>query len=186
MSIGKQGRGIVSRQRRRDFGEVFTPKAMVRSMLDMIVQEVERIDSTFWDPACGTGNFLIETLIRRLRVVKARCGSDQGEYERQSLTALSSLYGVEIQQDNVQHCRRRLVRLFNRTYLRCFRGVCIVGASELAERIVGQNIVWGDFLSLMTMGDNPQPISFCRWHIGPAVLCGDSYGVSDDSLPNYQ
>jgi hypothetical protein len=167
MSIGKNVRGIVSRQRVKDFGEVLTPKPVVRSMLDLIVQEVERIDSTFLDPACGIGNFLVETLIRRLRTVKAQCGRDHGEYERQSLTALSSLYGIEIQEDSVRQCRRRLVRLFNRTYTRLFNDVSIAGASELAECIVNQNIVWGDFLTLMTMGDSPQPISFCTWHIEP-------------------
>ncbi len=161
----RDSRHIISKQRVRDFGEVFTPKPVVRSMLDLVIQEVERTDSTFLDPACGTGNFLIETLIRRLRVISREVRGDQVAYERQALQALSSLYGIEIQQDNITDCRGRLLRLFRRTFSRLFKNTCVAGASELAECIVINNIVWGDFLTGMTMGDDPQPITFVRWCI---------------------
>ncbi|GIW02365.1 N-6 DNA methylase [Roseiflexus sp.] len=71
-----------SRQRVTDYGEVLTPQHIVNAMLDLVKQETERIDSRFLEPACGTGNFLIEILERKLRVVEQRYGKSQVEYER--------------------------------------------------------------------------------------------------------
>ena len=59
---------IKSRQRVTDHGEVFTAEREVNAMLDLVKQETERIDSTFLEPACGTGNFLVEILRRKLAV----------------------------------------------------------------------------------------------------------------------
>ena len=57
---------IESRKRVADHGEVFTPDWLVNDMLDMVKQETERIDSRFLEPACGTGNCLVEILRRKL------------------------------------------------------------------------------------------------------------------------
>ncbi len=84
-------------------------------------QETERIDSRFLEPACGTGNFLSEILERKLRVVEARYGKSQLDYERYAILAVSSLYGIDILEDNVQQCRHRLFGIFDLNYLRLFK-----------------------------------------------------------------
>jgi hypothetical protein len=86
-------------------------------MLNLVRSETERIDSRFLEPACGTGNFLAEILIRKLRVVALRYGNVQLEYERNAVLAVSSLYGIDILADNIQVCRDRLFEIFMTIYL---------------------------------------------------------------------
>ena len=59
-----------SRERIRDHGEVFTPDFIVEDMLNLVINETQRIESRFLEPACGDGNFLIKILERKLEVVK--------------------------------------------------------------------------------------------------------------------
>ena len=87
---------VKSRKRVTDHGEVFTAQREVNAMLDLVKQETERIDSRFLEPACGTGNFLVEILKRKLAVVEQRYSKSQIEYERYAILALSSIYGVDI------------------------------------------------------------------------------------------
>src|SRR6202521_3135512 len=101
-------RQVVSRKRVTDHGEVYTAKREVTAMLDLVKQETTRIDSRFLEPACGKGNFLTEILERKLRVIEARYGKSQLDYERNAILAVSSLYGIDILEDNVQQCRHRL------------------------------------------------------------------------------
>ena len=81
---------IKSKQRVADHGEVLTGEREVRAMLDLVEQETARIESRFLEPACGTGNFLIEILRRKLAVVDARYRRSQLEWERNAVVAVSS------------------------------------------------------------------------------------------------
>lgn len=108
---------VISRQRVADHGEVFTSQREVNAMLDFVKQETERIDSRFLEPACGTGNFLVELLKRKRIVVENRYTKNQIEYERYAVLAISSIYGVDILQDNVQTCRDRLLGNFTHYYI---------------------------------------------------------------------
>ncbi len=152
---------IVSRKRVADHGEVFTSEREVNAMLDLVKQETERIDSRFLEPACGTGNFLAEILERKLRVVERRYRRSQLEYERYTLLAVSSIYGIDLLEDNVAECRRRLLTiverycksLFNEDFLRTIRF------------ILHRNIIHGDALSFQTVGDEPTPIVFSEWSL---------------------
>ena len=108
---------IKSKQRVRDNGEVFTNTREVNAMLDLVKSETERIDSRFLEPACGSGNFLVEVLNRKLFVIKERYKKSQLEYERNSIIAISSIYGVDILEDNVVDCRSRLFKIFENEYL---------------------------------------------------------------------
>lgn len=79
-------------------GEVFTPTELVQEILDTLDQSLF-IDptKTFLDPSCGDGQFLGEVLIRKM---------ENGiDFE----TALGSIYGVDLMQDNVELCRERLL-----------------------------------------------------------------------------
>jgi len=154
---------VVSKQRVADHGEVLTGRREVNAMLDLVKSETERIDSRFLEPACGTGNFLAEILERKLRVVEARYGKSQLDYERDAILAVSSAYGIDILEDNVRQCRQRLFGIFDLNYLRLFKGKSHDDCRESVRYILEQNIIHGDALSLKTVGDNPKPIVFSEW-----------------------
>ena len=107
---------VVSKKRVADHGEVYTSKREVNAMLDLVKNETERIESRFLEPACGTGNFLTEILDRKLAVVHSRYGKNQLEYERYALLAVSSLYGIDILEDNIKECQTRLFSSFEQRY----------------------------------------------------------------------
>jgi hypothetical protein len=100
---------VKSRQRVADHGEVFTNEREVNAMLDLVKHETERIDSRFLEPACGNGNFLVAVLRRKLVEVERRYSSSQLEFERYSIVAVSSLYGIDLMPDNVTECINRLL-----------------------------------------------------------------------------
>ncbi len=154
---------VVSKQRVADHGEVLTGRREVNAMLDLVKSETERIDSRFLEPACGTGNFLAEILERKLRVVEARYGKSQLDYERYAILSMSSIYGIDILEDNVHQCRRRLFGIFDVYYLRLFKNKTNDDCRESIRYILERNIIHGDALSLKTVGDNPKPIVFSEW-----------------------
>ena len=93
-------RQIKSRKRVSEHGEVFTSEREVNKMLDLVHDQTLRPDSTFLEPACGDGNFLIEILKRKLEVINIYKKS-QIDYEKWCFVCVSSLYGVDILIDNV-------------------------------------------------------------------------------------
>ena len=97
---------VISKQRVADHGEVYTHAREVNAMLDLVKSETERIESRFLEPACGTGNFLVEILNRKLAVVSARYAKSQLEWERYAVLAVSSIYGIDILADSVLALRR--------------------------------------------------------------------------------
>jgi hypothetical protein len=154
---------VISKQRVTDHGEVFTNQREVKAMLDLVKQETERIESRFLEPACGTGNFLTEVLERKLQVVKMRYGKVQLEYERNAVLAISSIYGIDILEDNVQECRDRLFNIFNQKYTELFEDLANDDCRESVRYILSRNIIHGDALTLKTVGDRPEPIIFSEW-----------------------
>lgn len=157
-SDSNSGASLVrSRQRVSDHGEVFTPSWMVESMLDLVKEETERIDSRFLEPACGSGNFLKAVLARKLAAVKQRHGRSEFERCHYALFAVMCTYGIELLGDNVQECRANLRSMFA-DFLKIdvdphwYRAV---------TRVLEVNIVQGDALSMSTpTGD---PITFPEW-----------------------
>jgi len=135
-------------------------------MLDLVKDESERIDSRFLEPACGSGNFLVPVLNRKLRTVQARYGKSDFEKRHYALLALMSVYGIELLEDNVVECRENLLEVFA-GYLKIAPGDESYAA---AEKVVSVNIVRGDALSMTTRGENPQPITFPEWsYIGKGI-----------------
>lgn len=152
---------VKSYKRVADHGEVFTAEREVNSMLDLVKQETERIDSRFLEPACGNGNFLAEVLSRKLAIVDSRYSKSQIEWERYSVIAVSSMYGVDILEDNAQECRDRLLGIYTEWYSKLFKQVnkeCIRSVRFLLSR----NILWGDALDF-TNPITKQPIIFSEW-----------------------
>ncbi len=154
---------VVSRQRVVDHGEVYTHPREVNAMLDLVAHECERIESRFLEPACGTGNFLVEVLARKLAEVERRYAKSQIEFERYAVLAVCSIYGIDLLADNVQACRNRLQIIFEETYLRLFKNQAQHACMESVRHVLSVNILQGDALTLKTVSARPQPIVFAEW-----------------------
>jgi len=156
---------VKSKKRVTDHGEVFTSKREVNAMLDLVKQETERIDSRFLEPACGTGNFLIEILSRKLSIVERRYKKNQIDFERYAVIAVSSIYGIDILEDNVIECRERLFDIFDEQYTKLYKTNCKKECRNTIKYILKLNIIWGDALTLKTKDDNLKSIIFSEWSI---------------------
>ena len=156
---------VKSKRRVTDYGEVFTSPEIVNAMLDLVKQETERIDSRFLEPACGTGNFLVEILRRKLEVVENNYHRSQLEFERNLVLAVSSIYGIDILEDNVIACRQRLFDLTDERYTPLFKTKAKEACRRSLNYILQKNIIWGDALTLKTVNDAPLPIIFSEWSL---------------------
>jgi len=145
-----------------DHGEVFTAQREVNAMLDLVSQETLRIDSRFLEPACGSGNFLVEVLNRKLEVVKTKYKKSQLEYEKYVTIAISSIYGIDILEDNILECRERLYNIFDTQYSAIYKDKCKENMRENIKFILKKNIICGDALTLMKVGID-EPIVFSEW-----------------------
>lgn len=157
---------VVSKQRVADHGEVYTAKAQVDAMIDLVKYESERIDSRFLEPACGSGNFLAEILLRKLSLIKARYAKSQIEYERYAVMAVGSLYGVDILEDNVFECRNRLLSIFREEYVGLYKASAQEKCLDAVRYILSRNICHGDALTLRSINKNGtagKPIIFSEW-----------------------
>jgi hypothetical protein len=148
-----------------NYGEVLTPPEIVNAMLDLVKPETERVDSRFLEPACGTGNFLAAILERKLRIVEKRYGKLQTDYERYAILAVSSIYGIDLLEDNVQECRQRLYTMVDQQYSTIFKKTDKDAFLKTVRFILERNIIWGDALTLKTVGDPPRPIVFSEWSL---------------------
>ena len=158
---------VKSKQRVADHGEVFTAEREVKAMCDLVKQETERIDSRFLEPACGDGNFLAEILTRKLTVVTKKYKKSTYDWERYSLLALGSIYGVDILADNAAACRERLFGIWDACYKTVCKAECNEETRDSARFILEKNIVCGNALTLMQVDDQQQdtqyPIVFSEW-----------------------
>jgi len=153
---------VKSKKRVADHGEVFTNEREVNAMLDLVQHETERIDSRFLEPACGNGNFLAEVLRRKLAVVDSRYSKSQIEWERYAIIAISSIYGVDILEDNAIECRERLFNVFSKIYINKFGANCKLELIKSAKFIIKINILWGNALDF-TNPITKKPIVFSEW-----------------------
>lgn len=148
---------IKSKDRVADHGEVFTPSWMVEAMLDLVKDETERIDARFLEPACGSGNFLVKILQRKLRAVDLKYGQSEFERRHFALLALMCTYGVELLPDNIQECRANMLEALA-SHLRLDSGDELLRA---ASYVLSQNLVHGDALKMTT--SSGAPITFAEW-----------------------
>ena len=146
-----------SKKRIADHGEVFTSAWTVEAMLDLVKGETERIDSRFLEPACGSGNFLVQILQRKLAAVELKYGKSDFERQQYALLGLMCLYGIELLPDNIAECRANLLEVFAE-YL------AINSADNLYQAgsyVLSQNLVHGDALAMRTHADDD--ITFAEW-----------------------
>tara|TARA_Y100000310_G_scaffold342533_1_gene446199 strand:+ start:151 stop:804 length:654 start_codon:yes stop_codon:yes gene_type:complete len=175
---------IKHRKRVTDHGEVFTHEREVNSMLDLVKQETERLDSRFLEPACGDGNFLSEVLNRKLKILKQRYSKSQYDYERYSVVVISSIYGIDILKDNVEECRERLLNIFIEQYRRIFKNNINERFLEILKIILEKNIVQGDALTMKDKKGNP--LVFSEWSMpyNDARLKQKEYSFKDIFTPS--
>lgn len=141
----RKSQQIKSKKRVREQGEVFTNQREVKSMCDLIPTDVwNNIDSTFLEPTCGNGNFLVEILERKLKLCKE---------PKDIARALKSIYAIDIMQDNVDESRKRLIELCS---AKCVEFTA--DYSQIADvmvdciEILQNNIICGDSLEIMKKG----------------------------------
>lgn len=146
-----------SKQRVADHGEVFTPSWLVTAMLNTVQAETERIDSRFLEPACGSGNFLVEILRRKLSAVERAYGKSEFERHHFALLGLMCIYGIELLSDNIAECRANLLETFA-DYLGLDRTSEFLAAASF---VLSQNLVHGDALEMRTT--TRDAITFAEW-----------------------
>lgn len=189
---------VKSKQRVADHGEVFTAEREVKAMCDLVKDETERIDSRFLEPACGDGNFLAEILTRKLQSsAMKKYKKSSFDWERNSLLALGSMYGVDILQDNCEICRQRLFDIWDKEYKKACKKECNDETRAAAKFILKRNIVCGNALSLKCVDANgndiDEPIVFSEWTLPSnnafirrddytfdELLRGEEHAKSDD------
>lgn len=146
-------RHIKSRERVRDLGEVYTQPREVQAMLDLIPDAFTEIDTRFLEPAAGDGNFLVAILERKIALIdEERFGGTEEWFEFALLRCLASIYAIDINEENVEEARERLLAIvisaaafddgeaserFRRAALEILRTNVVVGDSlNSADQIV--------------------------------------------------
>src|SRR3977135_1601713 len=142
---------LKSKQRVADHGDVFTPSWMVEAMLDLVKEETERIDSRFLEPACGSGNFLVRILQRKLATVELKFGKSEFEKRHYALLALMCAYGIELLADNIAECRANMLETLAE-YLSIHE---LDDLYRPASYVLSQNLVHGDALTMRTRDGQP-------------------------------
>ena len=156
----------ISEKKRRikDHGEVFTPDFIVNDMLNLVKHETEIIESRFLEPACGDGNFLAPILERKLVIVEKKYKKVQTEFERMAVLAISSIYGVELLQDNVDVCIERLYKIVDDLYTKLYKDKSKDEFRKSIKFILQRNILQGDALTLKKPNSD-EYITFSEWSL---------------------
>lgn len=148
---------IKSNDRVRNHGEVLTARREVEAMLDLVKNESERIDSRFLEPACGDGNFLVAILERKLKTVVSRYKTKKADFEVQMLSALASIYGIDLLEDNVQIAKNRMFEIACDCYKNSLKTKPDEQLQNIMKFILSKNILQGDSL------DGIDKIVFTQW-----------------------
>lgn len=173
----KEKSQIKSKQRVQERGEVFTNEREVKAMCDLVKDETKRIESRFLEPACGDGNFLAEIVTRKLAVVSKRYGKSETDWEKYSVLAMSSVYGVDIMPDNAAECRERLFKIWERAYKTKCKNIANDDCKSAVRFILSRNVLCGDALTMLD--ESGDPIVFSEWS-----LIGSNMKRRDYTLAN--
>lgn len=126
-------------------------------MLDLVKGESERIDSRFLEPACGSGNFLVRVLARKLATAENKYGKSDFERRNHSLLGLMCIYGIELLPDNVAECRQNMLEVFD-----VFLGIDATDElHQAATFVLEQNIVHGNAMTMLN--NEGDAITFAEW-----------------------
>lgn len=157
---------IKSKKRVQQHGEVFTPKEIVDAMVTLpgLSDFITQVTTSVLEPSVGEGAFLINILERRLQLLITKFPDDLVRFENYALLAISSLYGVELLEDNVKKCVMNLYVSFldfYKDFAAKFNKTPKNDVLESAKTIIAINIVQGDFLKRKK--SDGKPIVFSEW-----------------------
>jgi len=141
-----------SSERVRDLGEVFTPEATVNEMLNLL-QDINYA-SKFLEPGCGSGNFLVEILSRKIDMVSrlpevatSLTSGRLSEFEFKCIVALASIYAVDIDPLNIEEARERLVDVFSKKYKSLTKQEVPDYLRASVNYVLEMNILLGDLVN---------------------------------------
>ena len=155
---------IKEKSRVSNFGEVLTSKREVLDMLNLVNTETLRLDSRFLEPACGDGNFLTEVLNFKLDILEKNYSKNQYEFEKFSIQIFTSIYGIDILEDNIISARERLFNQYFDLYNKKFKSNINQKLLDCIKYILKLNLVHADALSLK-MVKNDNFIIFSEWSL---------------------
>lgn len=119
---------IKSKERVKEFAEVYTNEREVKAMLDLLPPTTwDKVTAKFLEPACGNGNFLVEILERKLQKCKD---------PRSGLKALNSIFGIDILPDNVTTAKERMLEIYKAHYPGANAFILALAQSILDNRII--------------------------------------------------
>lgn len=155
---------IKEKSRVSNFGEVLTSKREVLDMLNLVNTETLRLDSRFLEPACGDGNFLTEVLNFKLDILQKNYSKNQYEFEKFSIQIFTSIYGIDILEDNIISARERLFNQYFDLYDKKFKSNINQKLLDCIKYILKLNLVHADALSLKKV-KNDKFIIFSEWSL---------------------
>ena len=155
---------IKEKSRVSNFGEVLTSKREVLDMLNLVNTETLRLDSRFLEPACGDGNFLTEVLNFKLDILKKNYSKNQYEFEKFSIQIFTSIYGIDILEDNIISARERLFNQYFDLYNKKFKSNINQKLLDCLKYILKLNLVHADALSLKKVKKD-KFIIFSEWSL---------------------
>jgi len=155
---------IKDKSRVSNFGEVLTSKREVLNMLNLVNTETSRLDSRFLEPACGDGNFLTEVLNSKLDILEKNYSKNQYEFEKFSIQIFTSIYGIDILEDNIISARERLFNQYFDLYNMKFKSNINQKLLDCIKYILKLNLVHADALSLKNV-KNDKFIIFSEWSL---------------------
>ena len=167
---------IKSKDRVKQFGEVYTPENTVKDMLDLVKKESNSLKATFLEPSCGNGNFLEEILKRKLATAKK---SKPKDYDRRLFIAVSSIYGIDILGDNIEKSRKRMIGIIEAEYKRKMGINISAELLKVIEYVINTNIIWGNALTGIASGTEGRGILIAEWGINVNSITRKDYKFSN-------
>lgn len=166
--------GIKSKDRVNKFGEVFTPENIVRDMINLIPKETrENIDAKWLEPACGNGNFLVAILEDKLKLAEEMGAED---YDLNVFRAVASIYGIDIQADNIKESIYRMAKIINNRYEEFTGQVMGKALGDTIAYVLTQNIIWGDALKEIFM-KNESELLIPEWSLNGETVSRSDYTI---------
>lgn len=158
---------IKSSHRVKNHGEVFTPKNIVNLILEQpeIFEKVKDISATFLEPSAGEGAFIVEIIRKRIEICN-KISETQKEFDFNCLLALSTIYGIELLEDNMEMLVMNAYSIFSECYHKyAYDNKYIINSKVLksARVIIQANMQQGDTLKYINSEGNP--IIFSEWQV---------------------
>ena len=132
-------------------GEVYTPQNFVENILDLIPET--HYSSRIFEPGCGSGNFLLEILNRKLqnyskskKIKNGLLNENVKLIEYELIVLVSSIYSVEIDKDNIKTTRKMLTESISKYYEKILKTKISEEFKQIVNFVITSNIIQGTLL----------------------------------------